>query len=147
MRLTFLTHLFLIITLIVLSCNNDIAVRRHNFIGTWQIISATYDGFDQPVWKDKIISFEQINYDSGTYHVQDTPYDSIWSTTGKWKKINNENAFIRHDAIIVQCGFNQNISLMSLYFLLSPEPVPCTDPPCLPDVLGNWVFTCKKLTN
>jgi hypothetical protein len=130
----------------VFQCSDDGAeYDRQKFLGEWEISEVIYDGVSQPDWTGATLTFTQMAIDSGGYSLPETPYDSIWTSTGHWIKLEETDIFYREDKVSVQywIDVDERKMILDLYLPWTQQST-CADSVCLPIVTGHWVFELKK---
>jgi hypothetical protein len=136
----------IILSFINLRCSDDnVSDGNGKFVGEWKISQVAYDGVLQDNWNGATLTFTQLTFDSGTYYLPQTPYDSIWNSVGTWKKIELKDMFYREDKVEVQYWLVEKDNEMIFHFYLPwTEQPACLDSICIPIVTGQWTFKLKR---
>ncbi|MGC3948511.1 MAG: hypothetical protein QM762_29080 [Chryseolinea sp.] len=140
--------LFLLLAIGVFNfrCSGDEVVPKDQepFSGDWRIAEVTYDGMIQTEWVGNVLSFTRLTSDSGTYKLPNSLADSIWSSIGSWKEI-NQKSFYREDQIEVRYYHEPDNQRMILDFYLPwTQQSTCENGICTLMITGQWTFTLKR---
>lgn len=101
------------------------------------------DGIDQPEWEGKMLRFDRLMVDSGSYLFSESLYDSIWPKEGGWV-LTDTTTFMRSDSARFMFSLKSDGRLLDL--LMEADwlvTLPTCDEEgdiCLPANGGNWVF-------
>jgi hypothetical protein len=136
----------IILAVINLQCSDDKVIDdNEKFVGEWKIAEVVYDGVLQDSWIGATLTFTQVAFDSGTYYFPQTPYDSIWSSVGHWKKMELKDMFYREDKVEVQYWLaEKNDKMIFNFYLPWTQQSTCVDSICLPIVTGQWTFKLDR---
>lgn len=141
--------------LILIGCqNNEVEEAQLGFLDDWKMYHVTYDEVS-PLgdWSNTSLSMEQTDEDSGTFIIENSPVESIWSNTGFWKQLGTQKSldkdlFLMNDSSYV--GFEVKNDTLCLERIIDWTAPPCDeddpDSPynCTLELQGIWVFKLAR---
>jgi hypothetical protein len=135
---------FLIVILLTTGCTDHDAIEPENFVGNWIVTEVSYDGNLLDEWTGNHLTINQNKIDGGLYSMEDTEYDSIWSSQGTWTKTNVKSQLILDDTETVDFLSDGNKLIIVKWLPSSADKCDPETEVCLPVVTGRWDFRFER---
>jgi hypothetical protein len=135
--------ILVVVLLTASSCSDDDPIQSENFVGEWTVTRVDLDGTLMTEWIGSHLTIEQNNVDRGLYSMDDTKYDSIWSSNGTWTKQMEQQELIFDDTLRVNI-FADHKKMTIIKLLPWTGQSTCQGDICSPDVPGYWTFEFER---
>lgn len=136
-----------VVAFVFMRCGEDSdGWPREPLGGAWMVSDVSYDGMLQDEWTGVRITFKQTSKDGGMYSMPETPYDTIWSKSGTWRKSAQPSVLILDDTLSANFQVDSEQLIMAMYLPWTKQSY-CTDDVCPAIVSGDWTFKFLRAAN